>query len=61
MYFDRFDVCEAYYLWLSHNHAGQWSDEYARLCKLSSYFTPRPSLSYDTLSDNAQHIYDNLN
>jgi hypothetical protein len=59
MYFDRFDICEAYYLALSHCHGGQWSREYARLCRLMKYFTPRSSLSVETLSDNALEIYEN--
>ncbi len=57
MYFDRFDIAEAYYLALSHCHGGQWSREYARLCKLSRSFTPSSSLSVETLSDNAREIY----
>lgn len=60
MYFDRFDICEAYYLALTHCHGGQWSLEYARLCKLSRYFKPRASLSVETLSENARAIYDNV-
>jgi hypothetical protein len=60
MYFDRFDICEAYFLALSHCHGGQWSREYARLCKLMSYFKPSPMLSVDSLSDNAREIYDNV-
>jgi len=59
MHFDRFDICEAYFLALSHCHGGQWSREYARLCKLMRYFRPAPSLSVDTLNDNARVIYDN--
>ena len=58
MYFDRFDICEAYFLALSHCHGGQWSVEYARLCKLMSYFKPSPMLSVETLSDNGREIYD---
>jgi hypothetical protein len=58
MYFDRFDICEAYFLALSHCHGGQWSREYARLCKLMSYFKPSPMLSIETLSDNGREIYD---
>jgi hypothetical protein len=57
MYFDRFDICEAYFLALSHCHGGQWSREYARLCKLMSYFKPSPMLSIETLSDNGREIY----
>ena len=58
MYFDRFDICEAYYLALSQCHGGQWSREYERLCKLSRIFKPSPYLSVESLSDNAREIYD---
>lgn len=60
MYFDRFDICEAYYLALSHCHEGQWSEKYARLCNLLSYFRPSPFLKVETLSENAKEIYENL-
>ena len=59
MYFDRFDIVEAYYLALTHCHAGQWSREYARLCRMSRYFRPAPMLSVDSLSDTAREIYEN--
>ena len=59
MYFDRFDICEAYFLALSHCHGGQWSREYERLCKLMKYFKPSPMLSVETLNENARIIYDN--
>jgi hypothetical protein len=59
MYFDRFDICEAYYLALSHCHNGQWSVEYSRLCALMRYFKPNPNLSIETLSDNGREIYEN--
>ena len=58
MYFDRFDICEAYYLALSHCHGGQWSREYARLSRMGQYFKPSPMLSVESLSDNARVIYD---
>jgi hypothetical protein len=57
MYFDRFDICEAYYLALSDCHGGQTSREYLRLCRLSRYFKPSPTLSTKTLSTNAREIY----
>ena len=60
MYFDRFDIAEAYYLALSHCHSGQWSREYARLCKLSRKFKPSPMLDVETLSDNGKEIYNNV-
>ena len=60
MYFDRFDICEAYYLALTHCHGGQWSDEYRRLCKMQTYFKPRSSLSQETLTTNAREIYNTV-
>jgi hypothetical protein len=57
MHFDRFDICEAWYLALSHCHGGQWSREYSRLSRLSGYFSPRGSLAVDTLTDNGREIY----
>ena len=61
MYFDRFDICEAWYLYLSEYHEGQNSKKYARLSKLLTCFQPRDSL-YDCsdLDTNAREIYDNL-
>lgn len=60
MYFDRFDVAEAYYLWLSEHHQGQGSDRYERLSKMGDYFDPSPNLTYGTLTENGKSIYDNL-
>lgn len=59
-YFNRFDIVEAYYVYFSEWHEGQWSDGYRRLCRMRRYFSPRPSLSIDTLSANARAIYDGL-
>jgi hypothetical protein len=61
MYFDKFDICEAYYMFASLYHRGQWSNEYkilSRLCKIS--FSPRLSISVETLSENSREIFDNL-
>lgn len=60
MYFDRFDICEAYYLFLSHYHNGQSSSEYLRLCNLQRYFKPSPMLTHERLSDNGKQIYATL-
>lgn len=57
MYFDRFDIAEAWYLALSHCHGGQSSREYERLSKLTRHFKPSPMLSVESLSDNAREIY----
>ena len=35
-----FEIAEALHCWLSLNHAGQWSDTYAMLCR--SKFKPGP-------------------
>lgn len=59
MYFNRFDIAEAWYLALSHCHAGQTSAGYARLCKLQKYFRPSPLLRVSSLTENGKMIYDN--
>ena len=59
MYFDRFDICEAWFLALMHCHGGMGSNEYRRLCKLMTYFKPSPLLDVDTLNENARAIYEN--
>ena len=62
MYWDRFDICEAYYVFAMLWHGGQWSDEYAtfgRLARLN--FSPSPMLAGpENLSDNGQEIYAQL-
>lgn len=61
MYFDRFDICDAYYLFASHYHEGQGSKLYqvfGRLAKIN--YTPSPLLKLESLSDNGRMIYDNL-
>lgn len=59
MYFDRFDIVEAHYAFCIDYHSGQWSDLYARQCRISRYFKPAPSWNgYDSLSENAREIYD---
>jgi hypothetical protein len=60
MYFNRFDIVEAHYCFYSDYHEGLSSDKYARLCRIGKYFRPRPSLSYETLEENARYIYDEL-
>ena len=58
--FDRFDILRAHYLFLSHYHEGQGSEKYAKLCRITSYFRPSPSLTFDTMGENAKAIYQNL-
>jgi hypothetical protein len=60
-YFDRFDICEAHYLYASHYHTGQFSPIYAKLGQLDRLgFRPGLMLSVHNLSDNALTIYANL-
>ena len=54
MYFDKFDICEAWYLALSECHSGQFSEEYKRLVNMEAYFKPSPILSVDRLSENGR-------
>lgn len=59
--FDRFDIVTAWYAWLSDNHAGQWSPEYARLSRMLGYFRPGyRDGTRESLSENARAIYDNI-
>jgi len=61
MYFNRFDICEAYYCFASDWHGGQWSKEYMIFSRLHHMgFKARQSLSFETLTDNAKQIYLNL-
>jgi len=61
MYWDRFDIVEAYFIYLMEYHEGQWSNKYARLSKMYSYFKPSPMLNdRESLSENSRAIYDNL-
>lgn len=59
MYFDRFDIVEAWYLALCDCHGGQSSREYARLSRLLRRFKPSPMLSVASLSENGLEIYEN--
>jgi hypothetical protein len=59
MYWNRFDIVEAYYLFCRDYHVGI-DDLYTRLCHIREYFKPAPNLEYDTLSENGQTIYDTL-
>jgi hypothetical protein len=61
MYFDRFDICAAWNLYLQHHWAGQGCPLYARWCHLRTYF--KPALGEECvegLNENARAIYDAL-
>lgn len=59
--FDRYDICEAYYLFAKYYHSGMFSKEYAYFGRLDEIrFYPRRNLTYDKLTENGKSIYDNL-
>jgi len=59
MWFDRFDICAAYYVFAMLYHGGQWSKEYEIFGRLDRIgFKPSPLLSGpEDLSENGQDIY----
>lgn len=69
---DRFDICEAYYIFEAHWNKNGWVKErpsnprrrkapYSIGVQLERIgFEPSPMLDYDTLSDNGRLIYDEL-
>ena len=61
MYFDRFDIYEAYHLWFTQFYSG-FDSNYCRRCRMESKFQFSPSLcqSYENLSENGQYIFDQL-
>jgi len=59
-YFERFDICEAYYLFASHYHGGQNSTEYRIFGRLDRMRFKARDLSYARLSENGRAIYLNL-
>jgi hypothetical protein len=58
MYFDRFDIVEAHYWFAVHYHGGQFSDLYAKQCRISRYFNPGHTSG--PTSENACIIYNQL-
>ena len=61
MYFDRFDIAQAYYLFFVDYHEGQGSEKYKRLCKIEEYLKlPYTFEGYKSLSKNGKAIYDYL-
>lgn len=61
MYFNRFDIVEAHYMYYTNYHGGMHTTEYARLSKILTYFTPSPLLrTEDDLEENSRMIYDSL-
>ena len=55
---DRFDICEAYYVFAINWHGGQNSDVYKIFGKLKRIdFRPAPTLRFMSLTDNGKMIY----
>jgi hypothetical protein len=62
---ERYMIVLGHYHYYSQWHGGQWSKEYARLCKIGKYFKPSRSEEYfDILEEeeyiDARMVYDNL-
>lgn len=62
--FDRYDICEAYYLFGALYHGGQFTKEYAYMGRVTNIMKLRPrltnSLSPNDLSENGRDIYNAL-
>ena len=59
MYFDRWDIVEAHYWFAVNYHSGQFSELYAKQCRISCYFKPGMT-SNGPSSENSCRIYNNL-
>jgi hypothetical protein len=60
--FNRFDICEAWYLYAMDYHTGQWSKEYKIFGRLDR-MKFKPSLLFscvEDLTDNGKIIFFNL-
>lgn len=55
----RFDIVDGHYWWLVDHHDGQWSPEYARLSRITQYFTPS-RLANKPTDYAGEVVYDNL-
>jgi hypothetical protein len=60
-HWDRFDIAEAYWVYMAEWHGGGGSIEYALSTTFARMrFRPRHDLSSDTLEENGQDILQNL-
>lgn len=59
MYYDRFDIVEAYLVFYIDYHGGQSSREYQRLSKIKTYYKPAHNWGYryKDLRRNSKEIY----
>ena len=60
-YFDRFDICEAWFLYLAEWHGGQGSPEYHAMATFHRIrFGPATGLDRRSLSENGRDILASL-
>jgi len=61
MYWNRFDIVAAHYFFCADFRSGQWSEKYAKLCRITKYFRPSPLWTdIHDVGENAVEIYNNL-
>lgn len=61
MYFDRFDILSAYWLFGSLYHGGQFTKEYRYMGRAQACgFKPGPIFSKRSLTDNGRDIFNGL-
>ena len=62
MYFDRFDICEAHYVFAMLWHGGMGCKLYSKFAQFERIqFRPSPSLSGpENLTENGREIYEQL-
>jgi len=59
--FNRHDICDAYYVFATNYHRGQWSSEYAIFGRLDDIkYHPGLSAQKGVLNDNAVEVLDRL-
>lgn len=56
---DRYQIALGHYMFCVHYHGGQWSELYAKLCRISEYLKLSP-LWKDTVN-NGPYIQDSQN
>ena len=57
--FNRFDVAEAWHLYWSLHHSGQWSAGYRDLCR-AARLVQNPAERFEDLSENGRSVYRQL-
>jgi len=54
---DRGDYCEGTLLFWTEHHSGQFSEGYARMCRIQQWFSPGPRFDWQSISDGAKDVY----